>query len=71
MAKSNEIIAGNVATGSILYRVNYQYVAKSGQLRGGTVVVDAPNVSEANEKALGLVKDFGLQNYRITSTKPF
>lgn len=76
MAKSNETTLNtptstNVATGSILWRANYQYVAKNSQLRGGTIVVEADTKNGAEEKAKTTLAELGLNNYRLTSVKTF
>lgn len=63
--------AKNVATGLFLYKVNYNYVAKNGQLRGGTIVVEAKDIAEAQNIAPDRVASFGVNNFRIGSIKEY
>lgn len=58
----------NVATGSVLYRVNYNWVSEKGLLRGGSIVIDAPDIAEAQKLAPERIKTLlGARAFRITS----
>ena len=61
-------VSTNVATGYVLYRVNYNWVADTGQLRGGTIVIDARDIAEAQKLAPERLRAFlGARAFRITS----
>lgn len=70
MAKPNET-QNTQTTGPVQYRVNFQHVAPNFQLRGGSLIVEAATVAEANEKALSILRESNFRNYRLTITKPY
>jgi len=59
------------ATNGTLYRVNYQYAAKNGQLRAGSIIIEAKDVTEAQKIATERLPTFGLSHHRITSAKEY
>lgn len=60
----------NVATGSILYRVNYNFV-RDAALKNGVLVVEAADSKTAQDSAEKRIKALGHSNYRITNCKPY
>lgn len=60
----------NAAAGT-LYRVNYQYAAKNGQLRAGSIIIEANSITEAQKIAQERLPTFGLSHHRITGAKEY
>lgn len=54
-----------------LFRVNYQYAAKNGQLRAGSLIIEATSVEEAQKVATDRLPTFGLTHHRITGAKEY
>jgi len=61
----------NVATGLILYRVNYSYVSPSGQIRGGGIVVESADIQTAHKVAADKLTSFNIRHHKITSVKEY
>lgn len=61
----------NAATGNVCYRANYQYAAKNGQLRTGSIIIEAPNITEAQKIATDRLGTFGLSHARLTGVKEY
>lgn len=61
----------NVATGLVLYRVNYQYVAKNGALRQGSIVVEAKDITEAQRAAPDKIRAITGDTFRINKCVEF
>lgn len=59
------------STGLILYRVGYQWPGANGNLRSGTLVVEAKDAASVQKIADEKLASFGLKNYRITSQKVY
>lgn len=61
----------NDTTGTILHRVNYSYIAPNGQIRSGSIAINAKSVQEAIEKAPELLTTFKLNNPKVTGARPY
>lgn len=54
-----------------LYRVNYQYVAPTGALRAGAIVIESADASKAQKEAETRLSVSALRHPRITSVKEY
>lgn len=70
MAKPNET-TNDATTATALYRVNYQYVAKDGQLRAGAMVLDTTSAEKAKEEAKAKLASTNFAHPRITNVKAY
>lgn len=59
------------ATATALYKVNYSYVAKDGQLRAGAIVVDTTSAEEAKKEAATRLTNTSFNHVRITGVKTY
>lgn len=71
MNEKTKTVSTNVATKLTMYRVNYSYVAKSGALRQGSVVVEANDITEAQREAPLTIAKLGVNTFRITRCVEF
>jgi len=67
----NDKTKTNAATGLVLYRVNYQFVAKGGLLRQGSLVVEAKDITEAQRIAPERVQAICGNSFRISKVLEF
>lgn len=58
-------------TTTALYRVNYQYVTKDGQLRAGAIIIDTTSAEKAKEEATEKLKATNFLHPRITTVKAY
>ena len=54
-----------------LFRVNYQYAARNGQLRAGSLIIEATNIEEAQKVATERLPTFGHTHHRVTGAKEY